>query len=101
MFDICKCVFRNAGEEEYHRLPMLPRAIRGRNLYHSNKEAYAVLLFQPDSSLRADLVNGVAGFHSAAGFWRKIDSRYMLMLYVALCVCTPVLCGCRLTHWPC
>lgn len=76
---------------------MLPWAVRGCHLHDPDPEADALLLFQPHSSLRAHLLHGAIGLHIATGFRREAHFRYWSLLCVALCVCTPVLCGCRLT----
>ncbi|XP_071054594.1 CHRNA7-FAM7A fusion protein isoform X17 [Onthophagus taurus] len=87
---------RNAGQEEHHSVPVLPRALRGCNVHNPDTPAHVVLLLQPDSSLRADFLDGVAGLHAAARFGREAHTRYMLECRIC-CALHSCLCGCRLT----
>lgn len=75
---------------------MLPRTIRGCDIYNPNSKAHALLLFQFDSSLRAHFLHGAIGLYATTRLWREAHIRYMLVCRIVY-YCTPVLCECRLT----
>lgn len=66
---------RYAGKEEHDNVSVLPGAVRRRHLHDTDTQTDALLLFQPDRALRADIEHGPTGLHPAARFRREAHLR--------------------------
>ncbi|XP_058796572.1 uncharacterized protein LOC131667266 isoform X6 [Phymastichus coffea] len=66
---------RHARQEEHDSVPVLPRALRRRDLHHPDTQAHALLLLQPDRAVRAHLQHGAARLHPATGLRREAHPR--------------------------
>lgn len=86
MKDFCS---RNARQEKYYCISMLSRAIRRCDVHHPDQKAYSLLFLQSHSSLCSNFIDGAIGVHSSTGFWRKANTRYML---VCRTVCLQIPC---------
>lgn len=69
------CTSRDAGQEEHNHVLVLPRAVRGHNVYDTDSAADAVLFFQFNRPLRADIIHGAPGLYTATRLRRKINFR--------------------------